>query len=115
MQWWWVCSDLFTGWTLVQGRVNHEEGTANVENHIETLTLAGKNYEPRHPRTSRAGFGAARSIRAGAAAARSPGAAAVDVGSLMSFVEGTNDKKRKENQDGSLEGPIADRAGHGNP
>jgi hypothetical protein len=68
----------------------------SVETYIETLKLADDNYRPGRPRAPFAGFGSTRSTKAGVAAARGPDAAAVDVGSLLSFVEGTSAQERDD-------------------
>jgi hypothetical protein len=66
----------------------------SIENYIETLTLADRNLVSRRPRRLRTDLGATRSIRGEAAPQGLK--AAVDVGSLLSFVQDVNAQEKDD-------------------
>ena len=68
----------------------------SVERYIERLKLSDLNLAPRRPRDPGTALGAKRSIRMPAAAPKGVQAPAVDVGSLLSFVEGVNIQERED-------------------
>ena len=68
----------------------------SVERYIETLQLADRNLAPRRPRGFVTAMGTTRSIRTMGATPEDLQTAAVDVGSLLSFVGGVNPQERDD-------------------
>lgn len=68
----------------------------SVDRYIETLKLSDQNLVPRRPRDLRTALEATRSLRTAKTAPEDLQAAAVDVGSLLSFVEGVNAQERDD-------------------
>lgn len=68
----------------------------SVERYIETLQLADRNLAPQRPRGFVTAMGTTQSIRTMGTAPEDLQAAAVDVGSLLSFVGGVNPQERDD-------------------
>lgn len=68
----------------------------SVDQYIEALRLADQNLAPKSPRGFRSDLGSIRSIRTVESTPENLRTAAVNVGSLMSFVEGVNAQERDD-------------------